>query len=92
MMCLVSRSHRVAACDGRDDRGDDLGVRLEDQKTSDSVVGRTNSGKVVSAVHIAARLSRIGWPGRIAKSQRGLEHCLRSSVQGMLAASAYAVH
>lgn len=73
MMRLVGRSYHVAAYDWRGDRDDDHDVRLKDLERTGSVVGRTHSAKLASAVHTAVRLGRIGCPDRIVKSQCGLE-------------------
>ena len=80
MLCLVHRSHPVAAYYGRDDRGGDRGARLEDQERIGSVVVR-KSGRPEFAVHMAVRLSRTGCPVHFVKSYHSLGSYRCPSVQ-----------
>ena len=81
MLCLVDRSHPVTACYGRGDRGGDGGARLVDQERIDSVVARKKSGRPEFAVHMAVRLSRIGYPVHVVKSYCSLGSYRCPSVQ-----------
>lgn len=91
LMCLVGHSYPVRACGDHGDRDDDLGVRLEDQERTDSVVGRKCSANFDSAVHMAVRLSCAGCPDQFVKNYCSLEHYRYSSVQSLLELAAYAV-
>ena len=87
MMYPEDRNCLVTACDGFVD----LDVDLEDRERTDSVVDHKKLAKPESAVHMKVRLSRIGCPDHIVRSQHGFEHYHHQNVHGVPAPVAYAV-
>ena len=81
MLWLVGCSYSATAYDGRGDRDGGRNFHLEDQEKSDPVAGCKNSAKLEPAVHMAVRLSRIGYPDHFVESRCSLELYRYSIVQ-----------